>query len=417
MQKDIVKTAKKILGTVLCLFVISVNLMPQMEVLRNLDDEIALSEAGDLMANLNGNLPISVYDTKGVAVSQDMSQSLSQIDESDQTLVIKLCGITVKQVNAVKRDTLMLMPGGQSIGVKLHTMGALVVGFGDVVTYDGKKERPAHKAGLEVGDIITEIDGQKIAGAEHVIKLCNVSEGKAVKVKVLRDEKTMEFEILPGFDAIENEYKLGLWVRDSTVGIGTLSFYRMDNKAFGALGHAITDIDTGSLLIAEQGEIVLAQVTGIKKGAEGEPGELLGAFSSISRRLGSIEKNSTQGLYGTVYENICCEQYPDGLEAAYHEEIKEGAATILSTVDNNGVKEYSCEIIKVYRQSEREEKDMVLQITDKRLLDKTGGIVQGMSGSPIIQNGKIIGAVTHVLVNDPTRGYGIFIENMLEAAG
>jgi stage IV sporulation protein B len=211
----------------------------------------------------------------------------------------------------------------------------------------------------------------------------------------------------------DKKYHIGLWVRDSTAGIGTLTFYDPKTSAFGALGHGITDIDTGLLMPVDSGEIIESSILGIKVGKSGVPGELKGVFIE-DMRLGTIENNSEFGIYGKLSDNaankITGKLYPIGLRS----EIKEGPAVILSNIDGKSIAEFEIEIQKVSRQNINGSKGMIIKVTDQKLLEATGGIVQGMSGSPIIQNGKIIGAVTHVLVNDPTKGYGIFIEGMLK---
>ncbi|MBQ2661424.1 MAG: SpoIVB peptidase [Clostridia bacterium] len=415
MDNKILKIGKRTIGCLLVALLIAINLLPEMTALRNIENGSNIYDVKMLEPLMQGYVPISIWGSDSVRVSGDLSESLGE--KSENTVTLKVCGIPVKTVNACVRESVYLMPGGASIGVRLHTQGALIVGFGDVNTGDSFYSRPAQKAGLEAGDIVIEINGEKIRSAKDVTRLCNNESNKVVSVKVIRNGESLDFEVTPRFDITDNEYKLGLWVRDSSIGIGTLSFYRMSDKKFGALGHAITDIDTGALLVAEHGDIVLAEVRDVKKGEQGSPGELMGAFSNLSLKLGAIETNSNKGLYGKMYTDLENKLYPNGLEAGYKDEVKEGEASILSTVSEDGIVEYKCRILKVYRQQDRNEKDMVIEITDKRLLDKTGGIVQGMSGSPIIQDGKLIGAVTHVLVNDPTRGYGIFIENMLEVAG
>lgn len=407
MDRRLLKLGKKTIGVLLSLLLIAINFLPQMQVLRELENGENIYDYSGLSDKLNGYVPIKIYDADGEFVANDMSQTLNE----EKEIKISVCGIPVKSVSLVSREKVMLMPGGASIGVRLRTLGALIVGFGDVLN----SISPAKKAGLKVGDIVVEINGVKIESADNVTELCNENTDEEITVKVLRNNEYKTFKVKKELDVNDSEYKLGMWVRDSTVGIGTLSFYKMSDKKFGALGHAITDADTGSLLIAQNGDIVLARVTGINMGKQGIAGELLGEFSSISRKLGSIEKNSNNGLYGKMYTEFTNNIYPEGLVVGYSDEVKEGEATILTTVDTNGIAEYKCKIEKVYRQSERKEKDMVVKITDEELIKKTGGIVQGMSGSPIIQSGKIVGAVTHVMINDPTRGYGIFIENMLDA--
>jgi stage IV sporulation protein B len=231
---------------------------------------------------------------------------------------------------------------------------------------------------------------------------------KYVHLKVARDEEVFETDITP---MISNDgyYRIGIWVRDSTAGIGTLTFYNPEDNSFAALGHAITDCDTGTVLTVSCGDLVGCEILSVKKGEHGTPGELSGQFEN--KNLGKILKNNDFGIYGKIKNSNVLQAKP--MRVATRFQIKQGPATILCDVDGNGVKSYDIEITKVSTSSKVDNKGIVLKITDNDLLSKTGGIVQGMSGSPIIQNDMIVGAVTHVFVNDPTRGYGIFIENML----
>lgn len=305
---------------------------------------------------------------------------------------------------------------GNTIGVKLKIEGILVVGMSDIETLEGKKELPAKKAGIKAGDLIIAVNGKNINSTEALIEEIDQSNGEDIKVKYKRDNKTCVVTIKPIKSVEDNKYHLGMWVRDSTAGIGTLTFYDPKNNAFGALGHGITDIDTGALMPVENGEIVESSILTIIKGRSGNPGELKGVLIEERRELGIIRKNSPYGIYGILNKDMLSKfpnkLYPVGLR----NEVALGSAVILANIDGKAIEEYEIEIQKISQKPSNKQKGMVIKIKDNELLEKTGGIVQGMSGSPIIQNGKLIGAVTHVLVNDPTRGYGIFIENMLKNA-
>lgn len=305
---------------------------------------------------------------------------------------------------------------GNTVGVKLNIEGILVVGMSDIETPDGKKELPAKDAGIKPGDLIIEANGKKMNSIEALIKEIDNSNGEHIKMKYKRDKKTELITIKPIKSVEDNKYHLGMWVRDSTAGIGTLTFYDPKNNAFGALGHGITDIDTGALMPIENGEIVESNILTIIKGRAGNPGELKGVLIEERRELGLISKNSPYGIYG-VLNNDMLHKFPNKLyPVGLRNEVELGKASILSNIDGKTIDEYEIEILKISKKTSNMQKGMVIKIKDNELLEKTGGIVQGMSGSPIIQNGKLIGAVTHVLVNDPTRGYGIFIENMLKNA-
>lgn len=310
-----------------------------------------------------------------------------------------------KEVSSVQKT--YVIPSGEAVGVKMFTDGLLVVYVSEVIDTDANRYTPAKDAGLRASDRILSVDGIELETNEELSDYINEVK-KSVHLKVARDEEIFETDITP---RISNDgyYRIGIWVRDSTAGIGTLTFYNPEDKSFAALGHAITDCDTGTVLTVSCGDLVGCEILSVKKGEHGTPGELSGQFEN--RNLGKILKNNDFGIYGEIKNPNILQGQP--LQAATRFQIKQGPAKILCDVDGNGVKSYNVEILKVSTSSKVDNKGIVLKICDEELLEKTGGIVQGMSGSPIIQNDMIVGAVTHVFVNDPTRGYGIFIENML----
>ncbi len=304
-------------------------------------------------------------------------------------------------------ERISLSPGGIAFGVKYFTKGALVVGITDIETAQGLQS-PARDAGLSVKDIITSINGKEIKNAEDFQKTVNGCDGKSVEVKYIRDGVEGSLTITPVIDKNENAYKLGLWVRDSTAGIGTITFVDKHNGEFGGLGHGICDSETGTLLPLDRGIIVNVKITEIVMGRKNSPGELKGVFDRF--RKGELKNNSEVGVFGKFDEippNIG-EEIPIG----FKNELQTGKAYILSTLDAGKPEQFEIEIEKIYPDS-GQTKNFMIKITDSGLLSRTGGIIQGMSGSPIIQNGRLVGAVTHVLVGDSTRGYGIHIENML----
>jgi stage IV sporulation protein B len=362
-------------------------------------------------------------DVQGEAAAlSSMDESLS--DQADNLylnarqagsafLTVRLMGLLpLKTIPVSVEESRVLIPGGMPVGVAIRTQGVLVVGASDL---GGATKSPAREAGLQPGDLICEVDGVPVTGSSHLSSL--ISSGEAVILTVERDDDLFSLPLTPVIDPRDGAYRLGAWVRDSTAGVGTLSFYDPATNRFGALGHAITDVDTGQVLDVQNGEIVESRIVEIHKGESGEPGELVGQFGGGSHPLGEIETNGVCGIYGSAYEPLVSLIYPDGLPIASRDEIHTGPAQLLTTLDDSGSCAYDCEIIKIARQPSSRQRSMLIEITDPELLERTGGIVQGMSGSPIIQDGKLVGAVTHVLVNDPTRGYGIFIENMLDAAG
>lgn len=306
----------------------------------------------------------------------------------------------------------VLIPGGQSVGVKMDVRGVLIVGLEEIEDVDGKKVNPGLLSGLQIGDIIIEINGTEVYRADEVRSLVNEA-GDTVKLKIKRNNEIINVDMKPVKSGKDGLYKLGVWVKDKTAGIGTLTYYDPANSTFGALGHGIVDADTGTILSVETGTLLECQVQEVQEGKSGEPGEIKGIFYHTNDPLGSLERNSKFGVFGIAYNPIENELYSKPLIVAPKEQVKTGKAYILSTLSNNEVKRFEIEIEKIEKQDAPADKSMVIRVTDEELLAETGGIIQGMSGSPIIQNDRIVGAVTHVFVNDPQRGYGIFIEWML----
>ncbi len=278
---------------------------------------------------------------------------------------------------------------------------------------DNKKYKPYENTGIEEGDTIVKANNVQINSTDDLINTVNNSNGKEIKLEYISDEETKECSILP-VKQENNEYKLGLWVRDSAAGVGTVTFFEPETKTFGALGHGISDIDTGELIDIASGEFVTTRILNIEKGENGIPGKIQGSIEK-QENIGTINKNTRFGIYGTVNNlNSLNLDNSKEVEVATRDEIKKGKATILCSLDNNKPKEYEIEIEEIYKDNNYDNKSMEIKLTDKELLEKTGGIIQGMSGSPIIQNGKFIGAVTHVLVNNPEEGYGVFADIMIK---
>ncbi|MBQ3593496.1 MAG: SpoIVB peptidase [Clostridia bacterium] len=315
--------------------------------------------------------------------------------------------IPIKTVSANVISSRELVAAGSPFGVKLYTDGVLVVGLGDVETAEGIVS-PAREAGIETGDVVLSVNGQNVMTNEDISRLVNDSE-QEMEFEILRKDKSFKVKVKPAFTDAGN--KIGMWVRDSTAGIGTVTFVDKQTGMFGGLGHGICDIDTGEIMPLLHGSVVTAQVNGVIKGKAGSPGELTGIINE-KEEIGTILKNTQTGVYGTL-SDLGVIDTSRLYETCSRSGVKTGKATIICDV-GDGTKEYAVEIEKVYNGTSKT-KNMSIRVTDKELLSKTGGIVQGMSGSPIIQNGKLIGAVTHVLVNDSSKGYAIFIENMLDA--
>lgn len=303
-----------------------------------------------------------------------------------------------------------LIPVGRTVGIKLFSKGVMVVALSEIQTAQGGVW-PAKESGLREGDIITEIEHQPVNSIEEVEQAVRSNGGHALAIQAVRGGRQMEVSAVPCL--ADGRYKLGAWLRDSMAGIGTVTYYDPDSGVFAALGHGINDIDTGLLVPIRSGGILSSTVTAVVKGEKAQPGQLHGTFD-LTRDIGSLYANSTSGVLGRAEPAVFSGQ---ALPIAKRSTVRTGGAVIRANVDGEVVEDYSVEILRIYPELGDDTRNLLLQITDKRLLEQTGGIVQGMSGSPILQDGKLIGAVTHVLVNDPTRGYGIFIENMLEAAG
>ena len=370
-------------------------------------------------------LPAAIFLTAYSSIPENVSVTLGQNPEfkwgmsveavsencESYSCRVKLFNfIPIKTVNVSVNPKMYLIPSGKAIGVRLYTDGILVVGTGEVYDDSGRKYHPAKDAGILTGDRIISANGKKLSKTEDIAKSINENNG-TISLEVIRGDKQLDITLNAVFSPNSGCYKAGLWVRDSTAGIGTMTFINPDNSTFAALGHAICDSDTKDILPVSHGNISNCTINRVYKGENGSPGELSGKFSNDI--IGKITKNTGTGLYGNYSEEI---QNGEKIPAASRFQVKEGKAEILCDIDGNGPKPYKIEITKLSKSVHALNKDMVIKITDPVLLEKTGGIIQGMSGSPIIQNGRIVGAVTHVFVNDPTRGYGIFIENMLAEA-
>lgn len=314
----------------------------------------------------------------------------------------------LKEINVNVISKTKVIPMGNAIGMKLYTDGVLVVGMSEI---EGKK--PYENSGIKEGDRIVQIDKKAIDNTEDLMEAVNKCSGKEISVKYIRYNTTITTSIKPIKNS-GNQYKIGLWVRDAAAGVGTLTFYEPSSGMFGTLGHGILDVDTSELIKIANGELVTTNILNITKGKKGDPGEIRGTIES-GHTIGNIDKNTSFGVFGTLnktpYINI---QNNDEIEVALREEIKIEDAQIICELENGKREKYNIKIQKVFLNNNKDNKSMLIKITDEKLLEKTGGIIQGMSGAPIIQNGKFIGAVTHVLVNDPTIGYGVFADIMIK---
>lgn len=316
------------------------------------------------------------------------------------------------QVNVPVVTERVLVPGGQSVGVRMDVRGVLVVGLEEIQTSGGEKINPGLVSGLQIGDTILSVNGTKVYSADEVQTLVNEIRS-TVKLKVKRNQQKLTICVKPVKAKSDGLYKLGIWVKDKTAGIGTLTYYDPANGTFGALGHGIVDVETNSILQVASGQLLQSQVQEVKEGSDGNPGEIRGIFYHTSDPLGTLQKNCNFGVFGTAAKELSNPMYPDPIPVGTQDQIRKGRAYILSTLGDNRIQRFEIEIEKIERQRKPDDKGLVIRVTDPKLIRESGGIVQGMSGSPIIQNGRIVGAITHVFVNDAKRGYGIFIEWML----
>lgn len=314
---------------------------------------------------------------------------------------------TIKVHTVEKQEVLV---SGSPVGIYMETKGVLVIESGEITDREGIRRTPAEHI-IQSGDYICEIDGKVLTGKRQLMQLVRENQGEPMELQVIRHQETIKLEMTP-VETEDGSYKLGIWVRDNIQGIGTLTYVE-PNGTFGALGHGISDADTGERLEISDGDLYRADILSIRKGTAGTPGELRGVINyREENRIGTICGNSQYGIRGQMEPGKYTEsmkKIPTGLK----QEIQTGKAEIRCDI-GDGIREYQCEILEIDSNARDTNKCFVLRITDDDLLSRTGGIVQGMSGSPVLQNGKLIGAITHVFVNDPTKGYGIFIENMME---
>lgn len=330
--------------------------------------------------------------------------------ETEYSTSVKLFNIfPVKSAKVKVSRRKYVVPGGNAFGIRLYTKGVMIIRIDGVTTPSGNVS-PGKAAGLKEGDMIISVDGVDVYRNRELSAIFASSGGKTLKLEIERDSKKKEINFTPVLCSEDSTYKGGLWIRDSTAGIGTVTWYDRTNGIFAGLGHAVCDADTGEIMPLSGGDAVEAEIKGCYKGTNGSAGELCGVFSSGS--IGSLYINGETGVYGIMDSFDADDKV---VPVALRQEVKTGAAQIICTVDDTGAEYYNIEIKKIFDGTDNQ-RNMVIKITDPVLLEKTGGIVQGMSGSPILQNGMLVGAVTHVFVDDPTEGYAIFAQNMTETA-
>ena len=403
MRKNFAKIAVVLVLLLSYVYICSINSIP---------NNIIIFEGENLNLKIATGLTLASKNSKTILTASNINKEKIN-SEGTNSLNLNLFGtIPVKEVNVNVIPKTMVVPIGNAIGMKLYTKGVLVVGMSQIETDKNEKKKPYENSGIEQGDTILEINNNIVGNTEDLIKEVEKSKGNTINIKYLRDDKTMQTDITPVKS--KNTYKIGLWVRDAAAGVGTLTFYEPSTNLFMALGHGISDIDTEEIVNIANGELVTANIVSITKGRKGYPGEIRGTIDE-GKTIGTIYKNTNFGVYGMVKnKNYLEADLTQEMEVAPRNEIKEGKAQIICQLENSAKKKYDIEIEKVYINNNQNNKSMLIKITDKELLEKTGGIIQGMSGAPIIQEGKFVGAVTNVLVNDPTQGYGVFADIMIK---
>lgn len=342
------------------------------------------------------------------------SEAINKQETGTTKYIVKLFGIfDVKDVDVSVIERIKVIPIGQVSGIKLYTSGVLVVGMSEIKGEDNLKYRPYENLGIQEGDTIVQVNNRSVIDTKDLIDVVNHSKGESINIKYVRNEEIQECNIKP-VKISNTEYKLGLWVRDSAAGIGTMTYIEPKTNKFAALGHGITDIDTGNVLSISKGQLITTKIVSLIKGTNGNPGRIQGSINEQSK-IGKIEKNSIFGIYGTIEDITKVNPYNNqAIDVATRSEIQLGDATILCSIDGKKIEEYRIQIDKIYINNDYNNKSMLIKVTDEELLKKTGGIIQGMSGSPVIQNGKFIGAITNVLINDPTKGYVVFGDLMVK---
>lgn len=403
MRKNFAKIAVVLVLLLSYVYICSINSIPS---------NIIIFEGENLNLKIATGLTLASKNSKTILTASNINKEKIN-SEGTNNLNLNLFGtIPVKEVNVNVIPKTMVVPLGNAIGMKLYTKGVLVVGMSQIETDKNEKKKPYENSGIEQGDTILEINNNIVGNTEELIKEVENSKGNTINIKYLRDDKTMQTDITPVKS--KNTYKIGLWVRDAAAGVGTLTFYEPSTNLFMSLGHGISDIDTEEIVNIANGELVTANIVSITKGRKGYPGEIRGTIDE-GKTIGTIYKNTNFGVYGTVKnKNYLEADLTQEMEVAPRNEIKEGKAQIICQLENSAKKKYDIEIEKVYINNNQNNKSMLIKITDKELLEKTGGIIQGMSGAPIIQEEKFVGAVTNVLVNDPTQGYGVFADIMIK---
>lgn len=424
------KRIRPVLGIIISLFLLAVCITPQARTILSLpaNQKVVVGQTClipvKLPPQLDNKIEMKVLRPSQSVFAAPQESPITVSHNADGYQIIgvkpgivdiefKLLGIIpIKSISVEALPTRRLIPGGHSIGVVLKSKGIMVVGYAPVRNADGQKSYPAREQGVELGDLILQANAKTVNTEEDLARAIDEEKGQLTTLTVKRKNETLSIPVKAQFCPETNRYRIGLYVRDGVVGVGTLSFWDPESKGFGALGHIILDADTKQGIDVLQGKIVSASIQSIKPGTPGHPGEKIGIFNAQGVIEGSIVKNCYYGIYGQTTRDLKNPLVESSMEVAYAHQVKPGAAQIYTVVNGEEIEVFDIYIEKLYPVGESG-KGMVIRISDPRLLNMTGGIIQGMSGSPIIQDSRIVGAVTHVFLNDPSRGYGIYMDQML----
>ncbi|MBR2704710.1 MAG: SpoIVB peptidase [Clostridia bacterium] len=409
MNKLLRRIAIILSSLIIYVYVCNITLLPN-NIIVFQGEDVSLRTIAGISVRKNNDIKM-----KYVEAANDMKINSSYASTGTYEINLDLFGtIPVKEINVNVIERTKVIPCGDLIGVKMYSRGALVVGFSEVEGIDGVMYKPFESSDIDEGDTIIEINGVQISNTNELVEQVNKSNGNNLRIKYVKNNETKIDSITP-IECKKGEYKIGIWVRDATAGVGTLTFVEPSTGSYAALGHGIVDIDTGGIFNIANGELVGSRLVSIKKGAKNEPGEIRGIVNS-AEVIGDISKNTNFGVFGGISNNYNYSGIDNNkeYEVALRSEIKEGEAEVICELENDVKETYKIKIEKIYTSNNYDNKSMLIKVTDDRLLEKTGGIIQGMSGSPIIQNGKFIGAITNVLVSDPTTGYAIFGDLMVK---
>ena len=392
--------------TILLIYITNITTIPENIILfQNEDFRISYVKGIELEGNLK---------TSEENILKKISTINSEIIGNIKLKLTALGIFPIKDITVSVIPQTMVIPSGKAVGLKVYSKGVLVIGESEVDGIDGREYEPYIEANIEKGDLILEFGGEKIETTDELVQAVRESKGEKTNIVIERDGEEIKTSIQAIKSIDDNNYKIGLWVRDGTMGIGTTTFYNPTTNEFIALGHGVSDVDTGKMIELEHGTLNKVSLISVLPSKKSRPGEIVGTLDSFSE-YGEILRSDEKGIYGKIYdfqkENfITAAPVP----VASRNEVELGKATILCMLDNDKIEEYEIEIQRKYANTESETKSMIIKVIDEDLISKTGGIVQGMSGSPILQNGKLVGALTHVFVNDPARGYAIFADALVQ---